>query len=112
VTGGDDARVSGRSDASGRSGASKKDGASEKSLSSGTGVARRGGDDDHGGREARRRFGGKRLSADLESEGGLYRTPDLLSQVVFTTVTKGPLVSGRYDPRLKAPFCHWWPHDP
>jgi hypothetical protein len=55
----------------GRSGASKKGGVSEKSLSSGTGAARRGGGDDDGGREARQRFGGKRLSADLEGDGAL-----------------------------------------
>jgi hypothetical protein len=52
-----DARVSERSDASGRSGALEKGGASERSLSSGTGVATRGDNDDEG-REARQRFGG------------------------------------------------------
>jgi hypothetical protein len=45
-----------------RCSASEKGGASEK------GVARRGGGDDDGGREARRRYGVKRLSANLEGD--------------------------------------------
>jgi hypothetical protein len=58
-----DARVSMRGVVLGRSGTSEKGGASKRSLSSGrgasgTGAARRGGDDVDGGREARRRFGG------------------------------------------------------
>jgi hypothetical protein len=60
---------------SGRSGASEKGGASEKSLSSGTGTTRRDGGDDDGGREARRRFGGERLSANLEGYGAYIEPP-------------------------------------
>jgi hypothetical protein len=52
----------------GEEGTSEKGSASEKRLSSGTGATRRGGDDDDGEREVRRRFGGKRLSADLEGD--------------------------------------------
>jgi hypothetical protein len=74
LAGGGDARVSGRGVASGRSGVSEKGSASERSLSSGRGASgtaatRTGGGDDDGGREARWRFGRKRLSADLEGDG-------------------------------------------
>jgi hypothetical protein len=58
-----DARASGRSSAS------------ERSLSSGTSAARIGNGDDDGGREAGRRFGGKRLSADLEGDVAYVEPP-------------------------------------
>jgi hypothetical protein len=64
---------------------SRRSGASEKSLSPGTGAARRGGSDDERGREARRRFGGKRLSADLEGDGAYIEPTTFLSRVIFTT---------------------------
>jgi hypothetical protein len=38
---------------------------------------------------------GKMAKCRSERRQGLYRTPNLLSRVIFTTVTKGPLVSGR-----------------
>jgi hypothetical protein len=44
---------------------------------------------------------------------GLCRTLDLLSQDVFTTVTKDPLVSGHIMTRdWSPPFCHGWPNNP
>jgi hypothetical protein len=80
--------------------------ASEKRGASGTGAARRGGGDDDRGREARRRFGGKRQSDDLEGDEafvtGRIRNRD-----------KRPFTLGlQYDPRLKTPLCHGWPHNP
>jgi hypothetical protein len=63
--------------------------ASERGLFSGRGasgtyVEMRGGGDDDGGREARRRFGGKRLSANLEGNRASIEPPlHLLSRVVF-----------------------------
>jgi hypothetical protein len=68
MVGDDDARVSGRGVVSGRSGAS------ERGLSSGTGAVRIGGGDDRG-REVKRRFGGKRLSVDLEGDGAYIVAP-------------------------------------
>jgi hypothetical protein len=49
--------------------------ASEKRGASGTGAARRGGGDDDGGRDARRQFGGKRLSDDLKGDGAYIEPP-------------------------------------
>jgi hypothetical protein len=72
---------------------SEKGGASKKRGASGTSAARRGGDDDRG-REARQRFGGNGSMLIWKVTG--LRTPHLLSRVVYRTVTKGPLVLGRF----------------
>jgi hypothetical protein len=68
----------------GRSDASEKGGVSERSLSSGRGAsrtsaARRGDSDDDRGREVRRRFGGKRLSVDLEGDVAYIEPPPFVT---------------------------------
>jgi hypothetical protein len=68
--------------------------ASEKRGASGTGAARR---DSDGGEERRWRgeaIWGETAKCRSGRRRDLYRTPDLLSRVVYTTMTKGPLVSG------------------
>jgi hypothetical protein len=55
---------------------------------------RRGGGDDDGGWEARGGDLGKTAKCRSGRRRGLYRTPHLLSRVVFPTVTEGPLVPG------------------
>jgi hypothetical protein len=46
---------------------------------SGTGAVRRGGGDNDGGREARRRFGGKRPSAHLEGARAYIEPPPFVT---------------------------------
>jgi hypothetical protein len=88
----------GRRCASGRAGGAvrcvgeERRGASEKSGASGTGAATRGGGDDDRGIEA---IWGKTAKCRSGRRRGLYRIPNLLSQVVLPTMTKGPLVSRR-----------------
>jgi hypothetical protein len=81
---------------------SEKGGASKKRGASGTSAARRGGDDDRG-REARQRFGVKRLSANLEGNG-LYIEPRPFVTGRIHNRDKRPIILGSYyDPRLKTP---------
>jgi hypothetical protein len=57
------------------------------------------------------RFGRKWLSA---LEGGMaYIEPPSFVTVHITNRDKRPFSLGSYyEPRLKAPFCHGWPHEP
>jgi hypothetical protein len=63
----------------------------------------RGGDED-GGREAKRRFWGKRLSADLEGDGAYIEPRPFVTGRIHNSDKRPFSLESCYDPRLKAPL--------